>query len=143
MMSSKTTKVGTAGLLSGAIAFKEWRGSRRRGARIPETLWRVAVSLAEDHGVSKTSQALRLDYYALKKRRDLRRSSSKRTDSDGGKRPRFVEISGSSLSSPATCSIEMESGIGSTSHVRMKLEIGNTPLADLTALVQQIWASSR
>ncbi len=62
MMSSKTTKVGTAGLLSGAIAFREWRGIRRRGARIPETLWGMAVSLAEDHGVSKTSQALRLDY---------------------------------------------------------------------------------
>jgi len=48
--------------------FERWRRSRPRGARIPDRLWQMAMGLARDHGVSKTAQALHLDYYVLQHR---------------------------------------------------------------------------
>lgn len=142
-MASKTTTVDPAGLLSGANAFMEWRQSRHRGARIPDNLWAMAVSLAKGHGISKTSQVLRVGYYALKKRRDKSLTVSKPLKSGVGKRPQFVEISGSSFSSASTCSIVLEKEMGSKNQQRMKLEIDNASISDLAALVQQIWSSSR
>ena len=52
--------------------FKTWRRKRRRGSRIPETLWARAVSVAAIHGQWKTSRRLRLNYYDLKKRCEAR-----------------------------------------------------------------------
>ncbi len=46
--------------------FERWRRDRPRGTRIPEPLWRAAAEAGRDHGVSRTAQELRLDYYALK-----------------------------------------------------------------------------
>jgi hypothetical protein len=48
--------------------FARWRGTRQRGERIPPVLWASALELARSHGVSKTSQALHLDYYAVRRR---------------------------------------------------------------------------
>ncbi len=48
--------------------FERWRRSRKRGTRIPEALWQAAAEAAEECGVSKTAQALGLDYYKLKSR---------------------------------------------------------------------------
>ncbi|MCP4201175.1 MAG: hypothetical protein GY769_04495, partial [bacterium] len=48
--------------------FERWRQDRKRGTRIPETLWQAAAEVAGECGVSKTAQALGLDYYGLKKR---------------------------------------------------------------------------
>jgi hypothetical protein len=48
--------------------FAGWRRSRQRGARIPPELWASALCLAHKHGVSKMSQALHLDYYAVQRK---------------------------------------------------------------------------
>ena len=48
--------------------IEQWRQRHRPRARIPEELWREAAQLACAHGVNRTARALRLDYYALKKR---------------------------------------------------------------------------
>ena len=48
--------------------FERWRRTRKGRSRIPEPLWTSAVKAAGEYGVNKTAQALRLDYYALKKR---------------------------------------------------------------------------
>jgi len=48
--------------------FKAWRRKRRRGTRIPETLWASAISAGKTHGLWKISKRLGLDYYALRKR---------------------------------------------------------------------------
>ena len=48
--------------------FDRWRRTRKGRSRIPEPLWASAVKAAGQYGVNKTAQALRLDYYALKKR---------------------------------------------------------------------------
>jgi len=51
-----------------ARQFARWRSTRQRGERIPTHLWRLAVEVARGCGVSKTSQALHLDYYAVQRR---------------------------------------------------------------------------
>ena len=48
--------------------FEQWRGRRKRGEPIPDDLWEGAVSLCAEHGPSKVSRVLRLDYNILKKR---------------------------------------------------------------------------
>jgi hypothetical protein len=48
--------------------FELWRRTRKGRSRIPEMLWASAVKAAGKYGVNKTAQALRLDYYVLKKR---------------------------------------------------------------------------
>lgn len=55
-------------LIDASRQFERWRGARQRGARIPPVLWASALELARSHGVSKTSQVLHLDYYAVKRR---------------------------------------------------------------------------
>ncbi len=48
--------------------FTAWRRSRKARSRIPEQLWTSAVVAATDVGVNQACKALRLDYYALKRR---------------------------------------------------------------------------
>jgi hypothetical protein len=53
------------------VRFRDWRRNRIIGARIPESLWTLAVKLASAEGVCRTASALGLDYYSLQKRRVL------------------------------------------------------------------------
>lgn len=57
-----------ADLVRARDRFTAWRRTSRPKARIPESLWELAVELAEKHGVHRTARALKLDYYSLKKR---------------------------------------------------------------------------
>jgi hypothetical protein len=47
--------------------FDRWRKSHVGRAPIPERLWRAAVEAANQHGVCRTAQVLRLDYYKLRR----------------------------------------------------------------------------
>jgi hypothetical protein len=57
-----------AELARGRDRFAAWRRTRRPKARIPESLWELAVRLAATHGLHRTAHILKLDYYSLKKR---------------------------------------------------------------------------
>ena len=57
-----------AELARGRDRFAAWRRTRRPKTRIPESLWELAVRLAATHGLNRTTRALKLDYYSLKKR---------------------------------------------------------------------------
>ena len=48
--------------------IETWRKTRRKRTRMPEELWVSAVALAQDYGIYKVSQALRVNYGGLKKR---------------------------------------------------------------------------
>ena len=48
--------------------IEQWRRTRKVRSRIPGPLWAAAVRMAKSYGVNRTAQALRLDYYGLKKR---------------------------------------------------------------------------
>ena len=47
--------------------FERWRATRKGRSRIPDSLWASAALMANTYGISRTAQALRLNYYRLKK----------------------------------------------------------------------------
>ena len=47
--------------------FERWRSTHTTRLPIPERLWAAAVDLAREHGVSRTAQALRLEYGKLRR----------------------------------------------------------------------------
>lgn len=46
--------------------FESWRQHRRKRTRIPKSLWKAAVALAEQYSVNHLSKVLRVNYTALK-----------------------------------------------------------------------------
>src|SRR6516164_5742828 len=64
--------------------FERWRGAHTARLPIPERLWAAAVELAREHGVSRTAQALRLEYGKLRRLMQSARPVAKSSD---GKSP--------------------------------------------------------
>ena len=93
-----------------------WRKSRPFREPIPERLWGCIVALARVHGVSAVSQALRLDYYTLKRR--LLGSEPLRK----ARRPaaaQFVELPRLPAPAPSSsCTVELADGSGATGTIR-------------------------
>jgi len=78
--------------------FDRWRRTRKGRSRIPKALWTSAVKAAGKYGLHPTVQALRLDYYALKKRIEVARqeppgqTTASRCGSDRGAVTGFIEL---------------------------------------------------
>jgi hypothetical protein len=108
--------------------FQAWRGRRKRGTRIPRTLWTVAVRLTKTHGVNRTARALGLDYYSLKKRTE---SPATPPQSDG---PAFVELTAPAMAAKQ-CQVELDNGAG----VTMRVQLIGYDAADIEALARGFW----
>lgn len=86
------TTIGKHGILDGsgltplAQRFEARRRGKRGGERIPKELWNAAVEAALIHGLGRTSKALRLSFYDLKKRvsPDTRRWAKLQTSENSG-----------------------------------------------------------
>ncbi len=105
--------------------FVAWRQSRKVRSRIPEQLWASAVVAAREEGVNKACKALRLDYYALKKRVvasaevPSREASRSFVEFDKGVPPLFTEWA-----------VEMDNGSGA----RMRVAARSVAGPDVVAL---------
>jgi len=119
-----------AALFRAQRKIEQWRQRHRPRTRIPEELWREAARLACAHGINRTARALRLDYYALKKRAAAAAESGERV-------PEFVEIMpGAMPASRPECTIELEEASGA--RMRIHLQGGNPPdVADLTRVFRE------
>jgi len=118
-------------LTRAAERFRAWRRVRIAGTRIPESLWALAVRLVEKYGVSRTSSALGLDYYSLKKRAAA--ASDSRSTA-----PAFVELPASSLAVGRECVIEMEDGAGAA----MRLHLKGYEASEVAAVGRSFWKAS-
>jgi hypothetical protein len=110
------------------VRFRDWRGKRTIGARIPESLWTLAVKLAIAHGVCRTSSALDLDYYSLKKRLEA---------VDGlqpAAQPAFVELP-APLAIGKQCTFELGDGAGST----LRIQLVGYDAAEVATLSCSLW----
>jgi hypothetical protein len=116
-------------LARGRDGFEAWRRERKRGARIPDSLWTTAVKLAESHGVSRTASTLKLDYHGLKKRVAAKASDSVSV-SDA-----FIELSTPPRAGSGECVVEFEDGSGAS--IRVHLRGCDAP--DLVALGRSFW----
>ncbi len=90
MAKVSTSAPGAASSELQAVAqrLRTWRTTRRPGQRIPEELWRAATELARSHGLSRTTRALQLGYYALRRR--LESGRARRSPSPPA--PVFMEV---------------------------------------------------
>jgi hypothetical protein len=109
--------------------FEHWREVRPSLSPIPKKLWALAVKIAQEHGVSRTAETLRLNYYTLKERLQTAGGSTHRPQSTST----FVELV--PQPSGALCTIELEVGQGA----KMKIQLARPEAVDLVALIRNFW----
>ena len=132
----RASKAGSGGeLAQAARQFAKWRAGRRRGARIPEELWELAVRLAGSFGRHATAEALRLDYYALKKRA-AGVTPARIAAAAAAVMPAFVELTPPSPARPCECVIEFENAAGS----KMRIHLTGAEAIDVAALGRSFWS---
>ena len=93
----------------------QFRSTRPRRTKLPESLWQAAVNLARQHGVYSVAKPLRLDYMGLKKR--LGEPSSHRRKA---RRPAFVELIAPPAAALEECVIEFESSRGAKMRIQWR-----------------------
>jgi hypothetical protein len=116
-------------LARGWKRFRAWRAQRKPRSRIPQALWKLAVRLANIHGISRTSAALGLDYYSLKKQMEAAAGQPRPGN------PAFVELP-SPVMVGKQCLFEMDNGSGAT----MRLQLVGYDAADVEALARSFWS---
>lgn len=109
--------------------FQAWRSKHKPRSRISEALWKLAVRLANLHGINRTATALGLDYYRLKKQVGTAAVPPRRGDSA------FVE-----LPSPVVvgkqCLLELDSGSGATK----RLQLLGYDATEIESLARAFWS---
>ncbi len=120
-----------AGLKRARQGFERWRRTRTGRPRIPESLWTVAVKAAGQFGLQRTSQALRLDYVALKRHVE---SGTAQSPSRKEVAPGFVELVTTGSANGTECVLELEDPSGT----RMRIELKGIAPPDLVALTRSL-----
>jgi hypothetical protein len=120
--------------------FQAWRGKRKPRSRIPEPLWSSAVKLVSAYGLYRTARALRLDYYALKKRaeRGPRANNNSPTAPTAVSKAEvvtpFLELV-SPISTATECVVELENAAGA----KMRVHLKGVASPDLATLSRSFW----
>lgn len=127
--------------------FEQWRRTREGRSRIPEGLWASAVKAAGRYGLHPTARALRLDYYALKKRVEAAGSlhgnvfplppDEKATSVDGPATATFVELASPASGGSRECILELEDPGGA----KMRVHLKGVDAPDLAALSRSFWGT--
>lgn len=125
-MRSRSSKSLPPRLEAGRQRFERWRSHGKARSRIPESLWRAAVELAEEFGVHRTAKALRLNYETLK----ARVSSARPERSSGNLPAKFVELLPGTVPIVRKCVVELEDGHGA----RMRMHFEDADAMLLTAM---------
>ena len=89
--------------------------------------------MAAAHGVNRTAQTLRLDYYALKKR--LERQTGVEPVSKMGSTTGFVEIAPLTAVGSSECLLKLEKAGKSTMRIRLK----SIAMPDLVGICRSFW----
>ena len=83
--------------------LEAWRSTHPPRCHIPDSLWKRAAELANQHGLYLTSRTLRVDYMRLKKRVQPTSPERKSTGL-----PRFIELVAPTVAGIAECVVELE-----------------------------------
>jgi hypothetical protein len=103
--------------------LEEWRGAHRKREPLPEELWALAVSLAQQHNIHRVARALGLDYGTLKRRMP---GTAKAPTAA------FLELISPLPGCIAECSMEAES----TSGAKLRIQMKSVPPAGLAAVIR-------
>ena len=110
--------------------FQRWRKTRRGRAPIPRRLWAAAASLAREHGVNATSQALGLEFNKLRSFVGFEKTRRKRATAA----PRFLELVAAAPAGGSEWVIELEGRRG-----KMRIEWKGSAAPDLASLGRLLW----
>ena len=142
-MSTKRTHDLPARLVSLRQRFERWRRTRMARSRIPEPLWAAAVKLAAKYGIHRTAKALRVDYYALKKRVEQKAGIAGTQQEPAGIASKaaaeatFLELPAAAWPGCGECTLDLEDVGGAK--LRVHLKGFETP--ELAALSRSFWRS--
>ena len=113
--------------------FERWRGTHKARSRIPVGLWTSAVKMAGTFGLNRTARALRLDYYAFKKRIERQPAIAphlpERTAST------FLELPLPTSAAACECILELENVGGA----KMRVHLKGFEAPDLAAMSRSFW----
>ena len=113
--------------------FERWRRTRKGHARIPDSLWDAAALMADRYGISRTANALGVNYQALKKR--LGRTAAAACGQAAEGEARFVELTPFPPSGTCECILELEDAGGA----KMRVRLQGVGMPDLAALGRSFW----
>ena len=114
--------------------FEHWRQTRKVRTRIPESLWDSAVKVAAVYGINRTAEAIRVDYYSLKKRVEKNAALLPDVPEDAGNAT-FVELPAPVLAGAGECILELEDAGGA----KMRVHLKGVEAPDLAALSRSFW----
>ena len=145
-MGTKRTRDLPARLEDVRRRFERWRRTRKVRTRIPEPLWASAVKLAGRYGIHRTAKALRVDYYALKKRVEQEAAiagtqqepagTASKTPAKVARAP-FLELPTAPWVGSGECTLELEDAGGA----KLRLHLKGLEAPDLAALSRSFWQS--
>ena len=110
--------------------LEAWRSTHPPRCHIPDSLWKRAAELANQHGLYLTSRTLRVDYMRLKKRVQPTSPERKSTGL-----PRFIELVAPTVAGIAECVVELE-GAGR----RMRIQLKGMGVTELVGLSRMVWS---
>jgi hypothetical protein len=112
-----------------------WRSRHRPHTRLPEELWRKAMTLARKHGLNRTASALGLKYYSLKKRVEAKAPGVSKAE----KIPcEFVELLPRPMTaSSVECTIELQDESGAM----VRMHVKGARMADLASFASAWWST--
>jgi hypothetical protein len=122
--------------LSRAAAQFNRRRVRGSGRRLPPKLWKQAVGLARQFGISRTAHALGLNYTRLKELTEPKATLEALPTPEPV--PRFVEVLGSGGLAGVQGVLELERADGS----RARLRLPGGSWDDWCALAQSLWGAT-
>ena len=109
--------------------FEHWRRTRRRGMKIPESLWDLAVELTQTYSFTEICQTLRVDFNHLKRRAENRKEATVSAT-------QFVELE--LTREGAECVIELERSDGA----RMRMSLKGAHGGSLIEIARAFWSGS-
>ncbi len=132
-MNTKKTDDLPARLEGVRARFERWRGRQSVRSRIPDPLWAAAVKMARSYGICRTARALRVNYYALKKRVEQESVAAGRPE--GGAAATFLELASPASTRCCECTWELEDAGGA----KMRVHLKGFETPDLAALSRSFW----
>ncbi len=123
--------------------FERWRRTRKVRSRIPEPLWAAAVKSAAKYGIHRTAKALRVDYYALKKRVEQKaaiagtQQEPAATASKAAAEATFLELPAAAWAGSGECTLDLEDADGA----KLRIHFNGFEAPDLAALSRSFWQS--
>jgi len=113
--------------------FERWRRARKIPSRIPEPVWAAAARMAGTYGLSRTAQALRVNYSALKRR--VGEGAAAAGGPEKGAVATFLELAPPARLGSCQCTLELEDASGA----KMRVHLQGAEAPDLAALSRSFW----